>query len=97
MRFVVTAAPVLSARTRWTNSFAAAQRGSAGRLSSGKEENLAEIRNKITLIKGSITDIEVVRKAMHEAEYVLHLAARTSVPKSVKDPSKRIVSISTAR
>src|SRR6202021_2123898 len=55
-------------------------------LSSGKEENLAEIRNKITLIKGSITDIEVVRKAMHEAEYVLHLAARTSVRRSVKDP-----------
>jgi nucleoside-diphosphate-sugar epimerase len=55
-------------------------------LSSGKEENLAEIRNKITLIKGSITDIEVVRKAMHEAEFVLHLAARTSVPRSVKDP-----------
>jgi nucleoside-diphosphate-sugar epimerase len=55
-------------------------------LSAGKEENLAEIRSKITLIKGSITDIEVVRKAMHEAEYVLHLAARTSVPRSVKDP-----------
>jgi len=55
-------------------------------LSSGKEENLAEVRNKITFIKGSITDIEVVRKAMHEAEYVLHLAARTSVPRSVKDP-----------
>jgi len=55
-------------------------------LSSGKEENLADIRNKITLIKGSIIDIEVVRKAMHEADYVLHLAARTSVPKSVKDP-----------
>src|ERR1700704_3012721 len=55
-------------------------------LSSGQEENLADIRNKITLIKGSITDIEVVRKAMHEAEYVIHLAARTSVPKSVKDP-----------
>jgi nucleoside-diphosphate-sugar epimerase len=55
-------------------------------LSSGREENLAEVRNKITLIKGSISDIEVVRKAMHEAEYVLHLAARTSVPKSLKDP-----------
>jgi nucleoside-diphosphate-sugar epimerase len=55
-------------------------------LSSGKEDNLSEIRNKITLIKGSITDIEVVRKAMHEAEFVIHLAARTSVPKSVKDP-----------
>lgn len=55
-------------------------------LSAGKEDNLAEVRNKITFIKGSITDIETVRKAMHEAEYVLHLAARTSVPRSVKDP-----------
>src|SRR5215472_12442332 len=55
-------------------------------LSSGKEENLADFRNKITFIKGSITDIEVVRKTMHEADYVLHLAARTSVPRSVKDP-----------
>jgi nucleoside-diphosphate-sugar epimerase len=55
-------------------------------FSSGKEENLSDIRNKITLIKGSITDIEVVRKAMHEADFVLHLAARTSVPRSVKDP-----------
>jgi nucleoside-diphosphate-sugar epimerase len=55
-------------------------------LSAGKEENLAEIRNKITFIKGSITEMEVVRKAMHEANYVLHLAARTSVPRSVKDP-----------
>jgi len=32
-------------------------------LSSGKEDNLTEVRNKITFIKGSITDIEVVRKA----------------------------------
>src|SRR6266566_3238662 len=55
-------------------------------FSSGKEDNLADVRNKITFIKGSITDIEVVRKAMHEAEYVLHLGARTSVPRSVKDP-----------
>jgi len=55
-------------------------------LSAGKEENLAEVRNKITFIKGSITDIETARKAMHEADYVLHLAARTSVPRSVKDP-----------
>lgn len=55
-------------------------------LSSGKEDNLAELRTKITFIKGSIGDIEVVRKAMHEAEFVLHLAARTSVPRSVKDP-----------
>jgi nucleoside-diphosphate-sugar epimerase len=37
-------------------------------------------------MKGSITDIEAVQKAMHQAEYVIHLAARTSVPRSVKDP-----------
>src|SRR5256886_11588659 len=55
-------------------------------LSSGKEENLSGVCNKITLIKSSITDIEAVRTAMHEAECVLHLAARTSVPHSVKDP-----------
>lgn len=55
-------------------------------LSSGKEENLAEVRNKITFIKGSITDLDIVRRAVQEADYVLHLAARTSVPRSVKDP-----------
>ena len=55
-------------------------------LSSGKEENLAEVRTKITFMKGSITDIEAVQRAMHQAEYVIHLAARTSVPRSVKDP-----------
>ncbi len=55
-------------------------------LSAGKEENLAEIRNKISFIKGSIIDLEAVRRAMQEADYVLHLAARTSVPRSVKDP-----------
>jgi len=55
-------------------------------LSAGKEGNLAEIRNKISFIKGSINDLEAVRRAMQEADYVLHLAARTSVPRSVKDP-----------
>jgi len=55
-------------------------------LSAGKEENLAEVRNKISFIKGSINDLEAVRRAMQEADYVLHLAARTSVPRSVKDP-----------
>lgn len=55
-------------------------------LSSGKDENLCEIRGKITFVKGSITDLDVVRRACQEADYVLHLAARTSVPRSVKDP-----------
>lgn len=55
-------------------------------LSSGKESNLAEVRQKITFVKGSITDLETVQKASQGADYVVHLAARTSVPRSVKDP-----------
>src|ERR1700693_1992493 len=55
-------------------------------LSGGKEENLAEVRNKITFIKGTITDIEIIRRAIFEADYVIHLDARTSVPFSMKDP-----------
>lgn len=55
-------------------------------LSSGKEENLAEVRTKITFVKGSIGELESVQRAMQQAEYVIHLAARTSVPRSVKDP-----------
>jgi len=55
-------------------------------LSAGKEDNLAEVRNKISFIKGSVNDIEAVRRSMQEADYVIHFAARTSVPRSVKDP-----------
>jgi nucleoside-diphosphate-sugar epimerase len=55
-------------------------------LSAGKEENLADVRSKITFVKGSITDIDAVQKAIQQAEFVIHLAARTSVPRSVKDP-----------
>src|SRR5712691_11872154 len=55
-------------------------------FSAGKEDNLAEVRSKITLVKGSITDLEAVRRACQEADFVLHLGARTSVPRSVKDP-----------
>lgn len=55
-------------------------------LSTGKEENLADVRSKITFVKGSIIELEAVQKAIHQAECVIHLAARTSVPRSVKDP-----------
>ena len=55
-------------------------------LTAGKEENLADVRAKITFVKGSITELDVVQKAIHQADHVMHLAARTSVPRSVKDP-----------
>ena len=55
-------------------------------LSAGKEANLEKVRAQITFIRGSITDREAVEKACREADYVIHLAARTSVPRSVKQP-----------
>ena len=55
-------------------------------LSAGAEPNLAAVRNKIDLRIGSITDLATVQSAMKGADYVVHLAARTSVPRSVKDP-----------
>lgn len=55
-------------------------------LSSGKEENLRNAASKIEFIRGSITDIKAVQSAVRGADYVIHLAARTSVPRSVLDP-----------
>ncbi len=55
-------------------------------FSSGKEENLSPALAKIRLIRGDICDLEAAREACEGADYVLHLAARTSVPRSVKDP-----------
>jgi nucleoside-diphosphate-sugar epimerase len=55
-------------------------------LSAGKESNLADVRSKIDLRVGSITDLAAVQSACNGADYVIHLAARTSVPRSVQDP-----------
>jgi nucleoside-diphosphate-sugar epimerase len=55
-------------------------------LSTGKEENLAGVRNRIEFIRGSVTHLETVREACRGVDYVLHLAARTSVPRALKDP-----------
>jgi len=55
-------------------------------LSSGKEANLAGVRDKIDLRVGNITDLAELQPACRGVDYVIHLAARTSVPKSVKDP-----------
>jgi nucleoside-diphosphate-sugar epimerase len=55
-------------------------------LSTGKEENLANVRKKIEFRAASIIDLAAIQPACRGADYVLHLAARTSVPKSVVDP-----------
>ena len=55
-------------------------------LSTGKAENLAQVRGKVELIEGSITDLTTVHKVSRGMDRVIHLAAQTSVPRSVKDP-----------
>jgi nucleoside-diphosphate-sugar epimerase len=55
-------------------------------LSAGKEGNLSGVLDKIEFIHGSICDLATVQQACRGADYVFHLAARTSVPRSVKDP-----------
>jgi UDP-glucose 4-epimerase len=55
-------------------------------FSAGREENLKQWAGKIEIVRGSITDLPTVQKACEGADYVIHLAAQTSVPRSVGDP-----------
>jgi nucleoside-diphosphate-sugar epimerase len=55
-------------------------------LSAGKEENLASVREKIDFRVESITDLPALRAACAGVDYVLHLAAQTSVPRSIEKP-----------
>jgi nucleoside-diphosphate-sugar epimerase len=55
-------------------------------LSAGKEENLTGVRKKIEFRAESITDLAALQSASKGADYVIHLAARTSVPRSVQNP-----------
>jgi len=57
-------------------------------LSSGKKENLSSIIDKIEFIEGSITEKELVQKAVSGADYVFHEAALVSVVESVSNPEK---------
>lgn len=55
-------------------------------LSSGKAENLAGVKGKIQFLQHSITDLDRLHEACRGVDYVMHLGARTSVPRSVIDP-----------
>jgi nucleoside-diphosphate-sugar epimerase len=55
-------------------------------LSTGKESNLDRVRDKIDFSFGSIVDLATVQSACNGVDYVIHLAARASVPKSVANP-----------
>jgi nucleoside-diphosphate-sugar epimerase len=55
-------------------------------LSSGSMDNLGEVSKKIEFIKGSITDVDTVRKACSGMDVIFHLAAKISVDDSIKNP-----------
>jgi UDP-glucose 4-epimerase len=55
-------------------------------LSTGKTANLDNVRTKVKFIQDSITNMDVLREASRGVDCVIHLAALTSVPRSVKDP-----------
>jgi UDP-glucose 4-epimerase len=55
-------------------------------LSTGKVENLAGVKSKIEFVRESVTNPDRVREACRGVDGVIHLAAQTSVPRSVKDP-----------
>lgn len=55
-------------------------------FSTGKKENLDGF--DVGIIESSITNLDSVRSAVEGIDYVFHLAALPSVPRSVKDPIK---------
>ncbi|MCK4547782.1 MAG: SDR family oxidoreductase [Candidatus Eisenbacteria sp.] len=55
-------------------------------FSTGREENLSDIRKDVEVIRGDIRDKETTAAALRDMEWVFHLAAAASVPRSVKDP-----------
>ncbi|GJM44577.1 MAG: NDP-sugar dehydratase or epimerase [Gemmatimonadota bacterium] len=55
-------------------------------MQAGRDENLTQVRDRITFLQDDIRDPAVVREAVAGQDYVFHLAANASVPGSVKDP-----------
>jgi nucleoside-diphosphate-sugar epimerase len=55
-------------------------------FSTGKRDNIGEIRDRIDLREADILDVDAMHKACAGVDFVLHQAAIPSVPKSVLDP-----------
>ena len=55
-------------------------------FSTGNDQNISEFRDKVELIKGSIIDVEAVKKAVKNVDYISHQAALPSVTRSVEEP-----------
>lgn len=65
-------------------------------LSTGRMENIRGLleNNNARFIKGSITDLDLLRQSFRDVDYVFHQSAIPGVPASVKDPvTSNIVNI----
>jgi len=57
-------------------------------FSTGRRENLADFAERIELVEGSVTDVEVCAGACRDVDFVLHQAALPSVARSLADPAR---------
>lgn len=57
-------------------------------LSTGHRENIEEISGDVELIEGSVADLNLMNRVLHNAEVVFHEAAIPSVPRSVENPEQ---------
>jgi UDP-glucose 4-epimerase len=55
-------------------------------LSTGHMENVAAVRDRIDFLEADICNLEQIRPCFAGVDYVLHMAALPSVPRSVADP-----------
>jgi len=55
-------------------------------MSHGSRENLTQVGGRIALLEGDIRNPDDCAKAMQKRDYVFHLAALGSVPRSVEQP-----------
>jgi UDP-glucose 4-epimerase len=55
-------------------------------VSTGKAANLSQSKTKIKFIQSSVANLDAIREACRGVDIVIHLAAQTSVPRSVRDP-----------
>jgi nucleoside-diphosphate-sugar epimerase len=57
-------------------------------LSTGKQENLANVQDRITFINKSVTDFRATQEATKNQTTIFHLAALVSVVESLENPSR---------
>jgi nucleoside-diphosphate-sugar epimerase len=55
-------------------------------FATGKHENIAEIKHRLDFREADLLDLDAMKSACRNVDYVLHQAAVPSVPKSVQDP-----------